>query len=114
MEFFDREGSAIAYSLDGKHIYDWDGKPSAFIRSNKVYNYSGRFIAWLSNGWIWDRSGYAVLFSQEATGGPLKPLKHLKPLKGLRELRPLKGLAELPPPRPLFTLEWSDSPWDGL
>jgi hypothetical protein len=33
MDFYDRNGRAVAYLADEEHIHDWDGRPSAFVRN---------------------------------------------------------------------------------
>lgn len=48
-----------------------------------------------------------MFFSEYATGGVLKPLRHLKPLKSLRRLRPLKSLRHFAPLKPLVKSQWS-------
>jgi hypothetical protein len=83
------------------------------VQNGSIYDYSGRHIGWLQDGWIRDRDGNAVLFSAEAMGGPLKPLRQLPGLKGLQGLRPLKGGPELPP-KPIFSLNWSEHIWGNL
>jgi 4-fold beta flower protein len=83
IKFFDRLGRARAYCLDGVHIYLWDGTPAAFLRNDRIHAFDGSFVGWLRNGWIRDRAG-ELLFSPNAIGGPLKPMRQLPPLKELR------------------------------
>lgn len=108
--FYDANGKAVAYIHQGQDIYLYTGEPVAYLQDGEfVYAYSGRFLGWFKDGWIRDKQGSTVLFTEIAKGGPLKPLRQLKPLKGLRKLRPLKGLKQLKPLRPLNRLSWSSS-----
>ncbi|WP_376700301.1 4-fold beta flower protein [Bradyrhizobium archetypum] len=111
MDFYDRSGRATAYLADDEHIYDWDGTPSAFIRNGNVYSYSGEHVGWLVNGWITGADGQPLLFSQEAMGGPVKPVRQVAPVRGVRSVRPVKGVAQVAPVRPVFGLGWSSNRW---
>ena len=106
--FYDKNGIPFCYTEDDCHIYDFDGNPIAYIDHNSVWNYDGKHLGFMHKGWIIDHSGKYLLFSDQSTGGPLKPLKALTPLKRLRSLKPLKRLKELAPLRPLTRLSWSD------
>lgn len=107
LDFYDSNGKPIAYTDDGEHIYTFSGRPVAYINQDSIYSFSGKYLGRLENGMIRDNDGCVALFSQNATGGPLKPVKQLKPLKGLKALKSLKGLKELKPLKPLSSSTWS-------
>jgi len=107
LTFYNNEGRAVAYLFEGQHIYLYGGKPVAWMRGEDVYAYSGKFLGWLEDGWIRDRDGGCVFFTDNASGGPLKPVKKLRPLRGLRGLRPLRGIAQIRPIRAIKSLGWS-------
>jgi hypothetical protein len=109
LDFYDSTGRPYAYSDDGDTIYTFSGKAVAYISGDSLYSFSGRHLGFFENGQVWDHSGAVVLFTDGASGGPMKPLKALKPLKGLRELKPLKGLKELKPLKALKSMSWSTS-----
>lgn len=108
MDFYDRHGEAVAYVEDGEHIYSWDGRPLAFISGEHVYAFSGNFIGWFNDGWIRDKNGDAMLFADNAKGGPEKPMLNLKKFKGFKQFLPFKGFKDLAPSKPFFNYEWSD------
>lgn len=110
LDFYDSNGRPYAYSDDEATIYTYAGNPIAYLSGDSVYSLSGNHLGFFENGHIWDHSGAAVLFTDDASGGPLKPLKAIKPLKGLKSLLPLKGLKELKPLRAIKGLGWSSSP----
>lgn len=110
--YYDKNGNPFCYTEDDCHIYDFDGNPIAYIDHENVWNYDGKHLGFIYKGWIIDHSGKYLLFSEQSTGGPLKPLKGLSPLKGLKALKPLKGLKELTPLRPLTSLSWSELSMD--
>lgn len=113
IDFYDSNGRPYAYLDDGETIYTFGGHPVAFIEGDSVYSFRGAHLGFFENGLVWDHSGRAALFTDAASGGPMKPLKALKPLKGLKQLKPLKGLKQLKPLKPLKSMSWShQSPHD--
>jgi hypothetical protein len=114
LDFYDSNGRPYAYSDDGEIIFTFGGRPVAYIDGGSVYSFNGRHLGFLENGQIWDQSGSAVLYTDGASGGPMKPLKALKPLKGLKQLKPLKGLKELKPLKPLKGMTWSQFPPESM
>lgn len=105
--FYNHNGSPIAYCEDGTHIYLFNGKPVAHINKDSVYNYSGTHLGRLKNGWVLDNNGYRVFFTENATGGPVKPIKQIKPIKSVKQIKPLKGIKQLKPINPISSLSWS-------
>jgi hypothetical protein len=108
IDFYDRHGNPIAYSDDGEHIYTFDGHPAAYFHNGLIYSFSGSHLGRFANGLARDNDGNTVFFTEEASGGPVKPLRKLKPLKGLRRLKPLKGLRDLRPLKSLDSMSWSE------
>jgi hypothetical protein len=107
LTFYDSNGQPIAYSDDGEHIFSFAGAAVGYLHGGSVWNYSGKHLGRFDKGWLRDNNGDAALFTDDAFGGPLKPLKQLKPLKDLKQLLPMTGLRELTPLKPLNSLEWS-------
>ena len=105
--FYGRSGNAIAYTEDGVHIYLFSGKPVAYLDGESVYSFGGRHLGWYLDGWIWDNHGYAVLFTEEATGGPGRPGMSGKPGKGGKSGIPGKGGQARRPGRPGLSGKWS-------
>ena len=107
LDFYDSNGRPYAYSDDGETIFTFDGRPVAHIDSDSIYSFSGGHLGFFENGQIWDHSGSVILFTDGASGGPMKPLKALTPLKSLKQLKPLKGLNQLKPLKSLKSMSWS-------
>jgi hypothetical protein len=106
--FYNRQGKPIAYSENGVDVYRFDGTPVAYLDGESLFSYSGKHVGWLQDEWVIDRHGGNVLFTDLASGAPLRPVKSLKPLKGLKRLRPIKGVRQHAPLRPLRRLSWAD------
>lgn len=114
VDFYDRGGNAVAYCEDGENIYTWDGRPIAFLKSEKIFNYSGKLIGRFENGWFRDRDGKCLLFTAQAQGGPVTPVKKVKPVKGVKRVKPVKPVTEVPPVKPVNSLSWSNKAFDAL
>ena len=81
--FYDKNGDPFCYTEDDCHIYDFDGNPIAYIESESVWNYDGKHLGFMHNGWPIDHSGDCLLDPERSRGCPLKPLRSFTPLKGL-------------------------------
>jgi hypothetical protein len=106
--FYNYEGRAVAYLYDGEYIYLYDGTPVAWLSDGEfIYSYSGKYLGWIQDGWIRDRNGDAVFFTEGTSGGHIKPARHARPARGARGARPARGAREARPARPARTLSWS-------
>jgi hypothetical protein len=108
MEFFDSNGQVTCYSPDGENLYLWSGEPVGYFASDKVYSFSGRLLGWIENGWLYDRSNQPALFSADASGGPMRPMRAVKPVKSLRNVRPVKSVRQVPHMKAMRGIGWSD------
>jgi len=109
MVFYDRNGVPVAYSEDNEHIYLFDGKPVAFLKSDIVYNFSGKQLGRFNNGWVRDLKGYCVFFTEETSGtGPVKPVKRVLPIKSVKHIQPVKSITAIPHIKVVNVLSWSD------
>ena len=106
-DFFDQSGNPYAYSDDGIAIYAFDGTPIAYVDDDSIYSYDGRHVGYFHSGAILDGDGHTLLFTDGATGGPMKPMRLMKPLKSLKQMLPMKGMKQMKPMKPMFTLGWS-------
>jgi len=108
MDFYDRHGNATCYLPDGEHLYLWNGNPVGYIGDGRVYSFAGKVLGWFENGWLYDRSNRPALFSATASGGPVKPVRHVAPVKSVRKVRPVKGVRQVAHVRPVKSLSWSE------
>lgn len=108
MTFYNRYGDPICYTEDGENIFSFRGSPLGYIyEREKIYSYDGDFLGWFNDGWIIDRDGEAVFFTENARGGLVTPTKHIAPTKSVRRITPIKCTRHIPPVRPVFKLSWS-------
>lgn len=108
ISFYDKNGKPIAYSEDDVHIFLFTGEPRAYIDGISIYSYPGKHIGWFIDGWIRDHSGNCVMFSEKASGGPIKPIKQIKPIKGIKQIKPIKRIKQIKPILPIKSLSWSN------
>lgn len=107
MDFFDNSGRATCYSPDGEHLYLWTGQPVGYFDGDRVYSFSGRLMGWIGNGWLYDRNNRPALFSPDATGGPMRPMRQMLPMRSMRQMRPMKAMRQMAHLRPMQSLGWS-------
>ena len=108
MTFYSRQGRATAYYDSSKGIiYLFDGTPVAYFDGDRIYHLRGNFLGWYMDGWVYDRDGYCVFFTENASGGPVKPVKGIAPVRGIQKVAPVKGVKQIAPVRPIKHLSWS-------
>lgn len=108
IDFYDHRGSPVAYTQDGKHIYTFSGCPVAYFSGSSVYSFSGTHLGTFEDGWIRDNSGRCVFYTADATGGPVKPVKHVKPVKSVKGVKPVKSVKSIRPVKAVKSLSWSE------
>ncbi len=109
MTFYNRYGEACCYTTNNDEIYSFRGTPLGYIYSNLIYNIEGDHLGFLEKGWIMDRSGCAVFFSDNCGNmGLVEPIKHVKPIAGVRHIFPVKHTRRVPGIKPVFKMRWSD------
>jgi len=108
MTLYDKDGQPVAYVEADGNIFSFSGEPVAYLDGDCVWAYSGKHLGWFNAGLVRDHSGDTAFFTENAVGGPPKPLKALKSLKGLKGLKPLKALKELKPLRAMNSIGWSE------
>lgn len=104
---YDRFGNPVAYFLLSGEIYAIDGRPLAYLVGFYVYSYTGRCIGFFVNGWLIDKTGFCALYTANAIGGPIKPVRRIHPIPCIRQIPPLKSIRQLPLPMPSLKLGWS-------
>jgi hypothetical protein len=107
---YDYQGTAIAYSEDGEHIYTFAGRPVGYFKDGSVYAFSGAHLGRLENGLVRDNQGAVVFFTDSVTGTAqhiVRPIRKIKPLKGTRQLLPSKRPAASKPLKPSDVVTWS-------
>ncbi|MGI5868851.1 MAG: 4-fold beta flower protein [Kiritimatiellia bacterium] len=107
MTLYDKNGRPIAYADNDGSIYLFSGEPIAYLDSDSVWAYSGKHLGWFDGGLIRDNCGDTAFFTENASSGPIKPIKAIKPIKGVKKIRPIKGIKEIKPIRAINSLRWS-------
>lgn len=107
MVFYDQHGRPVAYSEDSLHIYLFTGEPVAYLDGNAVYGFNGKHFGWFENGWIRDLNGFCVFYTEDAAGGPVKPIKCICPIKSVKQIQPIKCIQEIQRIRAVDSLGWS-------
>lgn len=81
MTFYNKNGEPIAYLSDDIHIYLFSGEPVAYLSNDAIFNFDGKHLGWFENGWVFDLNGERVFFTENSSGGHMKPMKSIKEMK---------------------------------
>ena len=68
----------------------------AYFYGNIVYDFRGRQLGTINKGWIRDNNGLCAFFTENAYGGPDKPVKHIRPVKSVKHVNPIKSIRHIP------------------
>lgn len=105
--FYNSYGDPIAYCEDGEHIYLYNGEPVAYFHNDSVYSFDGDHLGWFEQGWVRDNNGDCVFYSDNAQGGPVKPIKSIRPIKSVKSIKPIKSVKSIKPIKAIKSLSWS-------
>ena len=105
--FYDRLGNPVAYSDDDRHIFLYGGEAVAYLESSAVYSYRGTLIGWFEQGWLRDKDGRCVAFTDQALGGPPRPAKLSKPTQAVKQYTPTEESRDSRSLRPIHSNAWS-------
>ncbi len=108
MTLYDYTGRAVAYSDDGETIYLFSGMPVAYFYGELVYGFGGQQLGTIQHGWIRDNEGFCVFFTENAVGGPVKPIKQTEPIKCVKQINPIKSIRHIPLVRAVDQSGWSN------
>ncbi len=105
-----RKGKASYFmDKDRRFVYNEKGDPAAAIVKGAVLALDGKHLGWYGDGWLRDKEGKCVGFSEPTGKGGPNPPKAKRPTPPARKQDPPDPpepgeLPEHPPRRPL----WSD------
>jgi hypothetical protein len=108
--FSDSRGQVVALKDDDDDVvFLWGGRPVAIVddESASLYGFDGRHLGWFVEGWIRDHDGACVYYTDEASGGPVRPVRRTRPKRGARTARPRPRARQSPPPRHANQRVWS-------
>ena len=105
--FYDRDGTAVAYSDDREHIYLFSGEPVAYLDDDAIYSYRGDLLGWFEDGWLRDKDGRCLAFAEPASGGPQRPAKKAKPYQSPKLSAPIPERRDPRTLRPIHSNAWS-------
>lgn len=86
----------------------FNGDPVAYIYDSSIYSFKGKHLGWYENGWIYDNDGYAIFFTENASGGLVKPVKKVTPVRCTTKNKPIKNVKQIKPIKPIKKLNWKD------
>lgn len=107
IDFYDQNGTPVAYTQDGVHIYTFSGCPVAYFHGDSIFSFTGQHLGRFEDGWVRDNSGHCVFYTHDAQGGPVRPVKSIKPVKSVKSAKPVKSVKSVRPVKAVKSLSWS-------
>jgi hypothetical protein len=98
---FDSQGNPIAYVdfKDGGTIYLWNGKPVAYLHTNKtIYGFNGKHLGWYENGIVWNPSGERNGYNKSA----LPVYAKYERYKSYKQYKPYKAYTQYAKYKPYY------------
>jgi len=105
--FYDQGGFAIAYCDDGVHVFLFAGEPIGYLEADALYTYRGELMGWFEEGWLRDKDGRCVAFSERAVGGPQRAEKKAWPAQLMKQRIPTVERRDPRGLRPIHSNAWS-------
>lgn len=106
--FYDRNGHAVAYSDDDVHVFLFGGEPIGYLEAEALYSYRGELMGWFEEGWLRDKDGRCIAYSEQATGGPIQPVKGRRPSPAVKQTLPTQERRDPRALRPIHSNAWSN------
>ena len=106
--FYNKDGSPIAYTDDDKTIFFFLLEPVAYFDNDAIYSFNGKQLGWFEKEWVRDLDGECVFFTDKTRGGgPFLPFKQFLPFKAFKQFLPFKGFKEFKKIKPFYRNSWS-------
>lgn len=105
--FYDRNGTAVAYSDDGAHVFLFGGEAVGYLEADALYSYRGELMGWFEKGWLRDKDGRCVAYSDKAAGGPPQAARLEKPYQSRKQAMPAREHQDPRSLRPIHSNVWS-------
>ena len=96
MTFYNSHGKPIAYLADEQHIFLFNGRPVAYLYDNKVYGFNGHHFGWFEDGWIRDKRGRCVFFTEDASGSGQRNQLNTRGQLNVRNMRSQQSVQNTP------------------
>jgi len=112
---FNRKAKLVAWlSYETNLIYNLRIRPVAHISGGAVYTYQSQHLGYFDRGFFRDRSGRAVAFIREHSGGLLMAIAPLPPISPPRPaIAPAPPIPPAAPAMPI-TCSWSTLDWNAF
>ena len=110
---FDSSGIARFFISEGV-IYDYSGRPVAFLEGENIVSYPGKHLGWFHDGFVRDANGDAIGFTERAHRGPITPIPAILPIPPIPAITPIPPILPISPIPPNFSFIWSSRSLEQL
>ena len=101
------QGEVVAWNEDNDAIRDLQGRVIGWLYDDAVHGVRGHHVGYFNDGLFRDNRGAVVAWIAGATGGPTKPVRHVRPVQPVRHVRPVRAIRHVRHVRAVHALAWS-------
>lgn len=100
-------GDVVAWLELPDCMRDLNGTVLGWLYDDAVHSTNGSHVGYFNDGLFRDNSGRVVSWVDGASGGPVKPVKHVRPVQPVKHVRPVRAVRSVRNVRAVRSLSWS-------
>ena len=101
-------GEVVAWNEHNDTIRDLKGRVVGWLYDDAVQGVGGHHVGYFNDGLFRDNRGAVVAWVASATGGPTKPVRHVRPVQPVRHVRPVRAVRHVRHVRAVRAIAWSE------
>jgi hypothetical protein len=104
-------GNVVAW-FNVDHFVALGGATVGWLYDDAVHSLRGNHVGYFTDGLFRDHAGRVVAFVDGATGGPVRPVRHVRPVQPVRHVRPVRPVRGVRQVRGVWSASWSSHSFD--
>ncbi|MBB3159231.1 hypothetical protein FHS07_002949 [Microbacterium proteolyticum] len=105
-------GDVVGWLEDGEYLRDLRGAVIGWLYDDVVHGRRGQHVGYFNDGLFRDNRGAVVGWIEGASGGPVKPVCHVRPVTPVRQVRPVRAVRHVRQVRAARQIAWSTTSFD--
>lgn len=108
---YGQSGQVVGW-LSEDRLVALNGRTVGRLYDDAVHREDGSHIGYFNEGVFRDNRGDTVAFIDGASGGPMKPMKHVRPVQPVQHVQPVRAVRHVRNVRAVRSLSWSPNSFD--
>lgn len=101
------DGAVVAWNENNEIVRDLQGRVIGWLFDDAVHGTRGHHVGYFDDGLFRDKRGAVVAWMSGASGGPVKPARHVRPSRPVRHVKPVRPVRHVRYARAVRTAAWS-------